>query len=89
MKFQRIQDLRIDNDITIKALSASLGLHRDVYSRYEKGTRDFPIDILIKLADFYGVTIDYLVGRSNEKYPSRSSQRSRLHEKTIHKRSIR
>ena len=49
MKFQRIQDLRIDNDLTIKEISAMLGLHRDVYSRYEKGLRDFPIDILIKL----------------------------------------
>lgn len=37
MKFQRIQDLRIDNDLTIKEISAMLGLHRDVYSRYEKG----------------------------------------------------
>ena len=53
MKFQRIQDLRIDNDLTIKEISAMLGLHRDVYSRYEKGLRDFPIDILIKLADIY------------------------------------
>lgn len=63
MKFQRIQDLRIDNDLTIKEISAMLGLHRDVYSRYEKGLRDFPIDILIKLADIYHCSIDYLVGR--------------------------
>ena len=63
MKFQRIQDLRIDNDLTIKEISAMLDLHRDVYSRYEKGLRDFPIDILIKLADIYHCSIDYLVGR--------------------------
>ena len=63
MKFQRIQDLRIDNDLTIKEISAMLDLHRDVYSRYEKGIRDFPIDILIKLADIYHCSIDYLVGR--------------------------
>lgn len=67
MKFQRVQDLRIDNDITIKELSSILGLHRDVYSRYERGVRDFPIDILIRLADFYSCSIDYLVGRSNQK----------------------
>ena len=66
MKFQRIQDLRIDNDLTIKEVSFYLGLHRDVYSRYEKGTRDFPIDILIKLADYYGCSLDYLVGRTNK-----------------------
>lgn len=67
MKFQRIQDLRIDNDITIKELSSILGIHRDVYSRYERGVRDFPIDILIKLAEYYNCSIDYLVGRTNTK----------------------
>lgn len=67
LKFQRIQDMRIDHDITIKELSSSLNLHRDVYSRYERGVRDFPIDILIKLADFYNCSIDYLVGRSDYK----------------------
>lgn len=67
MKFQRIQDLRIDNDITIKELSFTLGIHRDVYSRYERGVRDFPIDILMKLADYYNCSIDYLVGRTEQK----------------------
>ena len=67
MKYQRIQDLRIDNDITIKEISEHLGLHRDVYSRYEKGTRDFPIDILIKLADYYGCSIDFLLERTSKK----------------------
>ena len=67
VKFQRIQDLRIDHDLTIKTLSKILGLHRDVYARYEKGVRDFPIDILIKLADYYNCSLDYLVGRTDEK----------------------
>ncbi|MDH6603731.1 transcriptional regulator with XRE-family HTH domain [Bacilli bacterium PM5-9] len=67
MKFQRIQDLRIDNDISIKDISEYLKLHRDVYSRYEKGSRDFPIDILIKLADYYNCSIDYLIGRTDIK----------------------
>lgn len=67
MKFQRIQDLRIDHDLTIKSMAEILGLHRDVYARYEKGIRDFPIDILINLADFYNCSIDYLVGRTSRK----------------------
>ena len=67
MKFQRIQDLRIDNDITIKDLSSHLGLHRDVYSRYEKGIREFPIDIIIKLANYYECSVDYLLGRTDKK----------------------
>ena len=67
MKFQRIQDLRIDYDFTIKEISSKLNLHRDVYARYEKGLRDFPIDILIKLAELYDCSIDYLVGRTDKK----------------------
>ncbi len=67
MKFQRIQDLRVDHDLTIKELSSILGLHRDVYSRYERGVRDFPIDILIQLADYYHCSVDYLIGRTNIK----------------------
>lgn len=67
LKFQRVQDLRIDNDITIKEISSILGMHRDVYSRYERGVRDFPVDILMKLADFYNCSIDYLVGRTDSK----------------------
>lgn len=71
MKYQRIQDLRIDNDITIKDLSAYLGLHRDVYARYEKGLRDFPTDILIKLADYYECSVDYLLGRTSKRQVNR------------------
>ena len=53
MKFQRIEDLRIDNDITIKEISNILELHRDVYARYEKGIRQFPVDIIIVLRIIY------------------------------------
>lgn len=67
MKYQRIQDLRVDNDITIKDISSQLGLHRDVYARYEKGLRDFPTDILVKLAEFYNCSVDYLLGRTEKK----------------------
>ena len=67
MEFHRIRDLRIDNDISIKEISAYLGLHRDVYARYEKGIRTFPIDILIKLADYYDCSVDYLINRTDKK----------------------
>lgn len=67
MKYERIQNLRIDNDLTIKTLSTEMGLHRDVYARYEKGIRDIPTDILIKLADYYNVSVDYLLGRTDKK----------------------
>ena len=47
MKYQRIEDMRIDQDLTIKEISALLECNRDVYSRYEKGIRDIPIDFFI------------------------------------------
>lgn len=81
MKYQRIQDLRTDNDITIKDMSASLGLNRDVYSRYEKGNREFPVDILIEVANIFDVTIDYLVGRSDFKKAADKNTSARIHER--------
>lgn len=67
MKYQKIEDMRIDRDITIKEIAAVLECHRDVYSRYEKGIRDIPTDYLIRLAKFYDCTTDYLLGVSNTK----------------------
>ena len=67
MLFQRLEDLRIDHDLTQQEIADKLGCKREVYRRYEKGIRTSPIDYLIILADFYNVTIDYLVGRTNKK----------------------
>lgn len=63
MQFQRIEDLRIDHDLTQQQIADILGCQREVYRRYEKGTRTIPVEFLIKLADYYKVSIDYLVGR--------------------------
>ena len=67
MKFQKIEDLRIDNDISIKEISEYLGLNRYVYARYEKGRRQFPVDIIIKLAEYYDCSTDYLLGLTTKK----------------------
>ena len=67
MLFQRIEDLRIDHDLTQQQVADILGCKREVYRRYEKGTRTIPIDFLIKLADYYHVTIDYIVGQNKQK----------------------
>lgn len=69
MYLRRIYDLREDNDLTKKAIAEYLGIHPTVYSRYEKGIRDFPIEIVIKLADFYKVSTDYLLERTEVKAP--------------------
>ena len=66
MQFQRIEDLRVDHDLTQQQVADILGCQREVYRRYEKGTRTIPVEFLIQLADYYGVSIDYLVGRSSE-----------------------
>ena len=63
--FQRIRDLREDNDLKQRQLAEMLNCSQQVYSNYELGQRDIPTDILIKLADFYKVSIDYLLGQTN------------------------
>lgn len=67
MYFRRIEDLRIDNDLTQQNIADYLGCKREVYRRYEKGTRTIPVDFLIKLADLYGVSIDYLLEHTPKK----------------------
>lgn len=63
MHFQRIEDLRVDHDLTQQEVADILNCKREVYRRYEKGIRELPLSYAIVLADYYGVTIDYLVGR--------------------------
>lgn len=69
MQFQRLEDLRIDNDKTQAEIAQYLGCQREVYRRYEKGTRQIPVDMLIQLSKLYNVSIDYLLGLTNEKKP--------------------
>ena len=66
MYFKRIEDLRVDHDLTQQSVADYLDVQREVYRRYEKGTRTIPIDLLIKLADYYHTSIDYLVGRTTK-----------------------
>ena len=69
MKFQRIQDLRNDSDLSQKQISEILHISQRSYSDYETGSRGIPIEMLIRLADYYNTSIDYLVGRTNNKKP--------------------
>ncbi len=63
--YKRIRDLREDSDKTQTEVAAFLGMKQTQYYRYETGLRDIPSDILIKLADFYGVSTDYILGRTD------------------------
>ena len=63
--YQRIRDLREDNDYKQRQLAEYLNCSQQVYSNYELGQRDIPTDILIRLADFYHVSIDYILGQTS------------------------
>lgn len=67
--YQRIRSLREDQDLRQKDLADYLHCSQVSYSYYEIGKRDIPTDVLMKLADFYGVSVDYLLGRTNVKTP--------------------
>ena len=61
----RIRDLREDNDLTQKQISNILMCDQSLYSKYERGEREIPLSLLIKLADYYKTYLDYLVYRSD------------------------
>ncbi len=66
---QRLRDLREDADLYQKDMADYLHCSQVTYSRYELGTREIPLESLNALADFYGVSVDYLMGRTDEKRP--------------------
>ena len=62
----RIKDLREDNDLTQKEIAKLLICDQSLYSKYERGEREIPLTLLIKLADYYKTNLDYLVCRTNK-----------------------
>ena len=67
--YPRLRDLREDGDLSQQQVAEYLGMKQPQYSRYERGLRDVPSDILIRLAGLYGTSVDYLLGLTNEKAP--------------------
>ena len=65
MYYPRLRDLREDHDLMQKEIAAILGIDQRVYSNYERGDIDIPTAILINIADFYKVSVDYLLGRTD------------------------
>lgn len=63
--YRRIRDLREDNDLKQRQLADFLNCSQQVYSNYELGQRDIPTDVLIRLSSFYNVSVDYLLGLTN------------------------
>lgn len=71
--YKRIRDLREDSDLNQTQVAKVLGMSQTGYSKYETGENDLPTAILIKLADFYNTSIDYLLEQTDkrERYPKK------------------
>ena len=65
MYFKRLADTRVDKDLKQKEVAAILEMSPEVYRRYEKGLREIPVWAVIKLADYYQTSTDYLLGRTD------------------------
>lgn len=69
MYLRRLRDLREDQDLTQTQVARLLGIRQTVYSRYERGFQNLPLEHLLFLADYYKVSTDYLLGRTNDPAP--------------------
>lgn len=67
MYFRRLRDMREDADLKQTDIAKYLGIQQTVYSRYERGFQTIPLEHLIRLADYYRVSLDYLVGRTDKR----------------------
>lgn len=67
--YRRLRDLREDHDCTQAEIAEFLGMKQSQYSRYERGLRDLPTDVLIRLARYYKTSTDYLLGLTDCKVP--------------------
>lgn len=67
--YKRLRDLREDNDLLQKDVAEYLQCSQTCYSSYEIGKRSVPLDVMAKLADYYGVSVDYLLGRTDVSKP--------------------
>lgn len=65
--YRRLRELREDNDYSQKQIAEYLGMKQPQYCRYEQGYRDIPTDILIRLADLYQTSTDYILGRTDRR----------------------
>lgn len=69
--YERIRNLREDSDLTQSYIAEILHCSQRTYSYYESGGHNIPVDVLIKLADYYDVSVDYLLGRTDKKQINR------------------
>lgn len=85
--YKRIYELREDNDLKQREIAKILNCSQRVYSNYERGDLDIPTEILIKLAKYYDVSTDYILGISDKKKPNKQKKQSR--QKKVARKSVR
>ena len=69
LRFEQIRNLRIDRNLSQRQIAELLNVKQNTYSQYEIGVLNYPVDVLIKLARFYGTGVDYLLGLTDEMTP--------------------
>lgn len=69
LKYGRIRDLRNDHGLTQEQVAKILNVKQNTYCQYEIGVVNYPLDVVIKLAEYYDVSVDYLVGLTDEPTP--------------------
>ena len=72
--YPRLKDLREDHDLSQQQVADYLGIKQPQYSRYERGLRDIPTDVLIRLARLYRTSTDYILGLTNSRKPPHSAR---------------
>lgn len=75
MRYERIRNLREDKDLTQTDIASFLHISQRTYSRYENDERSIPIEILSMLADYHQTSVDYLIGRTDDKKPYSSAKK--------------
>ena len=76
--YKRLRDLREDKDMSQTTLAQTIGMSQTGYSKYETGENDVPTSVLIKLADYYNTSVDYILGLTDVKEPYPHSSSSQI-----------
>lgn len=69
LPFERVRNLRLDRDLTQTEIAKMLNVRQNTYSQYEIGVIKYPVDVLVKLAQFYGTSVDYLLDLTDNPKP--------------------
>ncbi len=79
--YKRLRELRNDNDLTQSQVGEMLYMKQPQYQRYEKGHRDIPVEVVLKLADIYGTSTDYILGKTDDPLPYSDSKTIKVEKK--------